>query len=196
MGLAKEIKRYTPAEYYDLERKAEYKSDYYDGEIFAMAGGTKRHSLICTNIAGELRQRLKGKPCVPYESNLRLKVKETGLRTYPDVSVYCGEPEPDPEDVEKETMTNPTVLFEVLSPTTESYDRTVKRPHYRRVEALQMLVLVSQDKPYAEVYQREADGDWTFREAEGLNASLALTPLGVELPMAEIYYNVDFSKSE
>jgi Uma2 family endonuclease len=196
MALVKEIKRYTPAEYYQLERKAQYKSDYYDGEIFAMAGGTKRHSLICTNISGELRHRLKGKPCVAYESNLRLKVKATGLRTYPDVSVYCGDHERDPDDTDGETLTNPTVLFEVLSPTTESYDRTVKRPHYRRVESLQMLVLVSQDKAYAEIYQREPSGEWSFHEAEGLNGSLVLTPLGIELPMAEIYDKVDFASDQ
>src|SRR5689334_6778896 len=89
MGLPKPTKRYTVEEYYRLEWAATYKSDYYAGEIFAMAGGTVRHSLIATNIAGELRHRLKGKPCAAFESNLRLKVKPTGLRTYPDASVYC-----------------------------------------------------------------------------------------------------------
>src|SRR5260370_5312452 len=131
MGLPKQTKRYTPAEYYELERKADYKSDYYDGEIFGMAGGTERHSLICTNVGGEIRQRLKGTPCAAYESNLRLKVKATGLRTYPDVSVYCGELERDPDDPQGETMTNPTLLFEVLSPSTEASALPTTAPHYR-----------------------------------------------------------------
>src|SRR3954447_21413276 len=115
MAVPKPIKRRTPQEYYELERVAEYKSDYYDGEIFAMAGGMVAHCQICTNIAGELRQRLKGKPCQPMESNLRVKIKATGLRVYPDVSVVCGQFEYDEEDPARETVTNPHVLFEVLS---------------------------------------------------------------------------------
>src|SRR2546421_282150 len=179
MGLIKQIRRYTPAEYYALEREADYKSDYYNGEIFAMAGGTERHSLICTNISGELRHRLKGKSCIAFESNLRLKVNATGLRTYPDVSVYCGERERDPDDPDAETLTNPTVLFEVLSPSTEAYDRTVKAPHFRRIESLQTLVLVRQEKPYAEVYHRRSDGSWSFHEAEGIDAVLQLPAIQI-----------------
>src|SRR4051812_41626573 len=103
------ISRYTTDEYYRLERAATYKSDYYDGEIFAVSGGTSRHSLITMNIGGEMRQLRKGLPCAAYESNQRLKVKATGLRCYPDVSIYCGEIEYDSEDAEAETATNPTV---------------------------------------------------------------------------------------
>src|SRR4051812_271610 len=98
MSRAQSTKHYTPAEYYELERAADYKSDYYRGEIFAMSGGTARHSLISNNISGETRQRLKGKPCRAYESNLRIKVKATGLRTYPDATVICGPIEFDEED--------------------------------------------------------------------------------------------------
>src|SRR4051794_34718148 len=104
--------RFTPAEYYKLERDAVYKSDYYDGEIFDRSGGTSDHSLISNNITGELRQRLKGKPCVVYESNLRLKFEANGLRTYPDASVCCQPVEYDREDADKTTALNPTVLFE------------------------------------------------------------------------------------
>src|SRR5690348_15921477 len=115
MGFPKLVKRYTPQEYYDLEREAEYKSDYYQGEIFAMAGGTKSHSRICSNISREVGSRLKGTDCTDYQSDLRVKVKATGLRTYPDASVFCGPMEADPEDASGQTFTNPQVLFEVLS---------------------------------------------------------------------------------
>ncbi len=208
MGIAKPTKRYTPAEYYELEQKAEYKSDYYDGEIFpsgevgpdgqviAMAGGSVRHSLLCSNLVGELRQRLKGKPCIAFESNVRLKIKATGLRTYPDVTVYCGQREHDPEDLSRQTLFNPTVLFEVLSPTTEGYDRGTKASHYRRIDSLQAIVLVVQDSPHAEVHVRQSDGSWAIRDYEGLETILPLPAIDVELPLAEIYEHVDFNSDE
>ena len=146
MTASQPIRRSTPAEYYRLEREAEYKSDYYQGEIFAMAGGTIRHSTICNNLGGELRNRLKGTPCRAYESNLRLKVLATGLRTYPDVSIYCSPLERDPEDPFAETLTNPTALFEVLSPSTEAYDRGLKAGNYRTISSLQAYILISQDR--------------------------------------------------
>src|SRR4051794_36596962 len=165
MGLAQPVKTYTVAEYYAMERDAEFKSDYYAGEIYSMAGGTKSHSQIVLNLCGELRQALKGKPCAPFESNLRLTIKRTGLRTYPDASVYCGPMERDQEDTSGETYTNPTVLFEVLSPSTERYDRGLKSQSYRKIESLQTYVLVSQDSPLAEIYERTPDGSWRLEEA-------------------------------
>jgi Uma2 family endonuclease len=123
MAIPKSIKYHTRREYYALEDAADYKSDYYKGEIFAMSGGTARHSLIAANIAGELRHRLKGRPCRAYESNLRLRVTAVDLVCYPDVGVYCGALELDQEDNKGETALNPTVLFEVLSKSTEGYDR-------------------------------------------------------------------------
>jgi Uma2 family endonuclease len=192
MSVPHAIERYTPQEYYALEREAAYKSDYYDGEIFAMSGGSSRHSLIAVNIAGELRQRLKGKPCAPYEANQRLKVLATGLRTYPDVSVFCGKMEYDAEDAQKETATNPTVLFEILSPSTEAYDRGLKAEHYRRIESLRTHVLVSQDAPHVEVFERQGDGSWRFSEVRGREAVVALPSIHVTLPLTEIYDRVEF----
>jgi Uma2 family endonuclease len=187
------VRHYTPEEYYRLEEAADYKSDYYDGEIFAMAGGSPAHSLIVINIGRELSSQLKGKPCATYDPNMRLKVVATGLRTYPDVSVYCGPLEYDPQDVSRQTLTNPTVLFEVLSPTTELYDRNVKGWHFRRIESLQALVLVAQDKPRAEAYFRQTDGTWALRDVEGLEESLSLPLINVTLKLREIYDRVDFS---
>jgi Uma2 family endonuclease len=193
MGLAKPVQRYTPEEYYCQERAAQYKSDYYRGEIFAMSGGTIRHSLISANLVGELRQRVKGKPCTAFEANLRLKVKATGLRTYPDASLYCDPIERDEEDPAGETVTNPTVLFEVLSKSTEAYDRGLKAENYRRIDSLKAYVLVSQDSPHVELFERQADGLWLLREARGLDAVLAIPPIAVDLPLAEIYERVDFN---
>lgn len=192
MGLPQEKRSYTPEEYFRLEREAPYKSDYYNGEIFAMAGGTSRHSLIVMNIGGELRQRLKGAPCAAYESNQRLTIKSSGLRVYPDVSIYCGPLEYDELDTQSETATNPTVLFEVLSPSTEAYDRGLKSESYRQIVTLQAYVMISQDKPHVEIYERRPDGLWLLRDENGLNAVLKLTAVSVLLPLAEIYDRIEF----
>jgi Uma2 family endonuclease len=196
MTLPQPVKRYTPQEYYALEREAEYKSDYYQGEIFNMSGGTANHSLISTNLAGEIRNRLKGKPCRAYESNLRLNVLRTGLRCYPDVSVYCGPLQLDPEDSAGETATNPTLLFEVLSKSTEAYDRGLKAENYRQIESLRAYVLVSQTKAHVEIFERQGDGPWVLGEANGLDAVLKLPAIDIELPLAEIYAGVEFPPPE
>lgn len=193
MSLPRPIKRYTPQEYYELERTAEHKSDYYRGEIFAMAGGTPRHSLICSNIIRESGNRLKNTPCAVYESNLRLKNNVTGLRHYPDAAVYCGPLEYDEEDTKRHTVTNPTVVFEVLSPSTEAYDRGFKAMNYRQVESLKAYVLVAQDTAHVEIYLRQSDNSWLLREEDGLENSLAIPPLGIDLPLAEIHARVDFA---
>jgi Uma2 family endonuclease len=193
MGLPQPVKRYTPQEYYALEHEAESKSDYYKGEIFAMAGGTARHSLICNNIGGEMRSRLKGKPCTVYESNLRLKVVATGLRSYPDVSVYCEPLQIDDEDPNGQTYTNPAVVFEVLSKSTEAYDRGFKSLNYRRLPSLRAYVIVSQDTPSVEIYERQPDGRWILGEAAGMDATLSIAPLSIDLPLTEIYDRVDFT---
>ncbi len=205
MGIAELTKKYTPAEYFALEAKAEYKSDYYDGEIFpcgevgpdgqliSMAGGSRRHSLICSNLIREVGNRLKGNPCRAFESNLRLSVASTGLRAYPDVSIYCGQSETDPSDPSGQTLTNPTVLFEVLSPTTEGYDRGTKTFHYRRIESLRALVMVKQDALQVEVQFRGQNGAWQIQDIAGADAVLSLPDIGVILPLAEIYDGVDFT---
>lgn len=190
MALPQAKKRYTPSEYYALERAAAYKSDYYDGEIFDMSGGTSTHSQISANLLIAIGIRLRGKPCTPYESNMRLKIDATGLRTYPDASVYCAQLQYDPEDPENTTAMNPTVVFEVLSPSTESYDRRFKAQHYRKVESLRAYAFVAQDQAYVEVYERQSDGSWSFRDASGVEGVARLDAIGVELPLAELYDRV------
>lgn len=193
MAIPQAKKTYTPAEYYALEDAAPYKSDYYEGEIFDMSGGTSTHSLITMNVGGELRQRLKGKPCTAYESNMRLKIEATGLRTYPDVSVYCEALKYDPEDPRQTTALNPSVVVEVLSPTTEAYDRGFKARNYRQVQTLHAYAFVAQDRPHVELHLRQKTGDWAIRDVAGVNAVVRLDAIGVELPLAEVYARVDFA---
>jgi Uma2 family endonuclease len=193
MTVAQPVKQYTPQEYYALEREAQYKSEYYKGEIFAMSGGTARHSLISANVIREVGNLLKRKPCRAYESNLRVKVIPTGLRTYPDASVFCGPLQFDDEDPAGETATNPTVLFEVLSKSTEAYDRGRKFDQYRQVESLRAYVLVSQAEAQVEIYQRQPDGNWLLHVEKGLQAVLQIPAIGIDLPLSEVYDGVDFS---
>ena len=186
-------KRYTPQEYYALERKAEYRSDFFAGEIFAMAGGSTAHSLIKVNLTGELRSMLKGKRCGVYDSDQRLKVKTNGLRCYPDAAVYCGPLDYDEEDANTETATNPTVIFEVLSKSTEAYDRGLKAESYRTIESLKAYVLISQDRPHVELQERLPDGTWRLSWAAGMDGVIRLPDIGVEFSLGELYDRVDFT---
>jgi len=194
MGIAKAKTKYTVEQYYDLEEDEVYKSEFHDSEIFAMAGGSPEHSLIAANLLGELRQRLKGKVCTPYDSNLRVKVPATGLVTYPDASVFCKKLEFDPKDKRQQTAINPTIVFEVLSKSTESYDRGKKAENYRQLESLKAYVLVSQSSPHIEIYERHGDGFWFLTEAKGLDQELAIKSLGIQLPLAEVYDRLKFGK--
>lgn len=191
MTLAQETQRYTPADYYRLEVPAEYKSDYYDGEIIAWPHLSCSHSLICVNLIGEVGQALRRTPWIALQSGMRLKVQATGLRTYPDLSVYGVEREFDTEGPPRETITNPTVIFEVLSRTNELYDRH-KASHYRKIESLRALVLVSEEVPRVERYLRQPNERWEFLEIEGLDKTLSLAVIGVDLKLSEIYSRIDF----
>lgn len=192
MGLPQSTTYITPQQYYVLERAAECRSEWFAGEMFAMAGSTTRHSRIKTNLARELGNQLKGKRCTNYDSDQRVKVPATGLRTYPDASVFCGRMEYDPEDDQSGTATNPTMLFEVLSDSTEAYDRGRKAENYRQIASLQAYALFSQDEPHVEIYERQASGQWLLTEASGLEAKLALPALEIEVSLAELYDQVTF----
>jgi Uma2 family endonuclease len=194
MGLPQRVRKLTPAEYLDIERAAMYRSEYFDGEMFAMAGGSPRHSLVIANIIRELGNGLRGRPCTAYESNLRILVSATGLYTYPDASVICGPLEF--EDEKSDTVVNPTLLVEVLSGSTEAYDRGKKSGHYRQIPTLREYLLVSQEEPKIERYLRNDNGTWTLSEASGLDATLPLPSLGIEISIGEVYDKVDFSTPE
>jgi Uma2 family endonuclease len=191
MAVPQRTRRLTPAEYLAQERAATYRSEYFDGETFAMAGGSPNHSLIKVNVTGELRARLKDRPCAAYNSDLRVLIAATGLYAYPDASVIRGPLEFD--DARQDTVLNPAVLVEVLSESTEAYDRGKKFGHYRQIPSLREYLLVCQDEPRIEAFHRNDDGTWTLVEVAGLDGRLPLTPLGIELALREVYAKVEFS---
>ncbi len=182
----------TPEEYLEMEREADFKSEYFSGQIFAMAGGTPEHSAIGTNIAGELRSRLRGKPCQVYNSDLRVTVMQSGLKTYPDVTVVCGEQYFHPLD--QNSLINPTVIIEVLSGSTESYDRGAKWTLYQSLDSLQEYVLVSVSTPRVERFTRQDNGLWLYESIGGLDGEIRLASLDIVLPLAEVYERVQWGE--
>jgi len=190
MGLPQRVAGFTTAEYLQIERTAAVRSEYFRGEMFAMAGDSARHSRIKTNVLSQLNSRLKDRPCTTYDSDLRIKCP-TGLYTYPDTSVVCGELEFD--DEQKDTVLNPTLLVEVLSKSTEAYDRGKKFDHYRTIPSLREYVLVSQDEPMIQWFIRNEDDTWTLSAESSLGQSATLRSIGIDLPLAEVYDRVDFT---
>jgi Uma2 family endonuclease len=184
----------TIAQYLNRERDSLEKHEYRDGEVLAMSGGSARHSLITANAIGELRDRLKGEPCRVYDSNLRVRIPKSVLYTYPDASVVCDPPQVDPDDPLKETVINPAVVVEMLSPSTEAYDRGEKFSRYCQLDSLKQYILVSQSMPRVELFLRHSDGAWLFTAFSGLDAVAQLPSLGITLALSEIYAGVDFSE--
>ena len=190
MAVPQRLTHLTEEDYLALERAASSRSEFLDGEMFAMAGGSPMHSLIAANVIRELGNHLRSGPCRPFTSDLRLKVEATGLYTYPDVSVLCG-PLQYAAGTD-DTVVNPTVLVEVLSDATEGYDRGEKFRHYRQMPALQEYLLVSQRQPRIEQFLRRPGDEWTLRTAEGRDAALLLPALGVTLALREVFAGVEF----
>ena len=178
----------TPEEYLDLERKAEFKSEYHDGKIFAMAGGSSRHDDIVAQSSLLIGQHLRGKKCKWYTANMKVLVDVSGLYTYPDLSVVCGEPRF--ADSHQDTLTNPTLLVEVFSPSTEDYDRGRKAAMYRKMPSLQELLFIAQDSYGVELSQRGPEENWSVVQAVGLEASIHLASIGYTLRLSELYKRV------
>lgn len=185
------IRTYTPAEYLERERQARTKSQYYRGEIFAMSGASREHLRIAGDLFVYLSNALRDRPCEVFNSDLRVKVQDSGLYTYPDLTIVCGEPQF--EDKNVDTLVNPLVLIEVLSESTESYDRGAKSSQYRKLPTLRELVLVSSMGVQVEHYHRRDDDQWGFWETTDCTASLSLASVGIAVPLAEIYRRVEFS---
>ena len=188
------VRRSTPSEYLAIERAADHRSEFFRGEMFAMAGASYAHNLIVSNLVRELGNRTKGGPCQTLSSDMRLLVEETGLYTYPDALVICDPPEF--VDDRRDTLVNPTIVLEVLSKSTEVYDRGKKSSHYRQLASLREYMLVSQDEARIEHYARQPDGHWLLTDAVGLDSSLSLPTLSCEIPLAEIYARVEFRAEE
>lgn len=184
--MSRQVKTYiTPEEYLAIERAAEYKNEYVNGEIFAMTGASRKHNLIAGNIYGELRQQLKGGPCEAYPGEMRVKAPAARSYVYPDVVVVCGEPQF--EDGNFDTLLNPTLVVEVLSKSTESYNRLAKSAYYRTIESLVEYLLVAQEEYRVEQYVKQADGRWLLSDVRLLDSVVALISIGCSLAPRDIY---------
>jgi Uma2 family endonuclease len=183
-------KRWTPEEYLEFERRSAEKHELFDGEIYMMSGASRRHNLIVFNIAATLGAQLKGRPCEAYINDMRVRIERRNY-VYPDVVVVCDPPHL--EDDQLDTLLNPTLIGEVLSPTTEQYDRGRKSQAYRAVDSVREYVLVAQDRPYVERYVRQ-DAGWLLTEVTGLDATLTLESIGCTLPLRDLYERVNFEE--
>ena len=186
------LRRYTPDEYLNAEREATYRSQYVDGRIFAMAGASPAHSLIAVNAGAELRAALKPTPCRVFSSDLRIKAGAADFFTYPDLTVICGGIQY-ADSRRPETATNPRLIVEILSDSTECFDRGDKSEYYRQIPSLQEYVLIQQKRPQIESFLRQQDGEqWTLTVAKGVDARLELKSIGATISLAEIYEYVEF----
>ncbi len=180
---------YTEAEYLEMERKASFKSEFFAGEIFAMAGAGLNHNTIVGNTFGIIWTFLKGKPCRIFPSDLRVKVDKSGLYTYPDLSIVCGKPVL--LDDKFDTLLNPVVLIEVLSKSTEDYDKGSKFSFYRQIESLQEYILISSESPKMEKFKKLETGNWLFSESrEGTD--FLIESIDCVLELNEVYSGVDW----
>ncbi|PWQ98038.1 Uma2 family endonuclease [Leucothrix pacifica] len=177
-------------EYLEYDHASELKHEFYKGEIFAMSGGTFSHAKISLNIATSLQNQLRGKPCEPMNSDMRVHTP-SGLDTYPDISVFCGEPELTDKD---RTLNNPSVIIEVLSPSTRNYDRGDKFWHYRSITSLQDFLLVDSESVYIEHYSRQNKDEWLLHEYREPDATISLGSLELELSVAELYEGVNIKQ--
>ena len=175
----------TYTEYVELEARSPVRHEFVNGEVFEMAGGTPAHGALASALARDLGSGLRGKPCRVFSSDVRVFVKETGLATYPDLCVVCGTLETADED--KDAIVNPVLLAEVLSPSTEAWDRGGKAAHYRRIPSLREILFVSPDGRL-EVQRRSERGVWELVDAR-VGESLELTSLGVVLDVAELFHD-------
>lgn len=188
-------KRYiTEEEYLELEQTSTQKHEYYNGEIYAMTGGTEAHNLLAGNTHAALHAQLRRRPCKVYNSDQKIKVLATGLHTYPDVTVVCGQPQF--IDRPRLTLINPTVIIEVLSPSTERYDRGMKFRNYRTIPTLQDYILISQDDYRIEQYVRQANDEWLLREAVGVEAQVIIRSIDCILALEDVYEKVEFEQDD
>jgi Uma2 family endonuclease len=178
----------TPDEYLAIERKAEFKSEYYAGEVFAMAGASRQHNLIVSSIIRLLGNQLLDRECNVYPSDMRVKIVKTGKYTYPDVAVVCGTEQF--EDQYRDTLLNPAVIVEVLSETTEAYDRGKKFENYQYIESLREYILVAQEPYRIERYIRHDDKTWTYSEFHEAEERVELSTISCELNLKDVYTKV------
>lgn len=185
---------FSPEQYLSLERVSEIRHEYLDGSVYAMAGESPEHSTICFNLAGVMHAQLRGTSCRGFSPNMKIRTDTGGLYAYPDLSVVCGEPTF--HDERRDVLLNPTVIFEVLSRSTENYDRGEKFLRYTtQIESLRDYVLISQQRPRVECFSRQPDGAWASSEVESLENRLDLPSINCRISLADVYERIDFSAS-
>jgi Uma2 family endonuclease len=184
----------TPEQYLAIEREAEYKSEYFQGEMLAMAVSDWVHNQLVVNLVAGFHNQFRSRPCDVYPSQMRVLVGATGLYTYPDVVVVCGERRF--LDERRDTLLNPSLLIEVLSPSTEAYDRGRKFEHYRSIDSFGEYLLVASDRVHAELYTRQPDGRWLFTSTDRLEDSLDLQSVGCRLALLDLYEKTDLPGSQ
>lgn len=170
-----------------MDRAAEFRREYIGGDMLLMAGNSREHVMIVTNLVREFSSALKGRPCDTYSTEMRTKSSDTAY-AYPDVIIACGEPQFLDETFD--TLTNPTVIFEVLSPSTRDYDRGEKFTNYKHLETLRHYVLVAQDRPFVELFTINSSGEWERLEVVGLDSTVYLPAVDCSVAMSDIYYRV------
>lgn len=183
---------FTPEAYLEFERNGNEKHEYYAGNIYAMAGGSARHNRIAGSTYATLYIQLRQRNCNVYPSDMRVKIVQTGLYTYPDITIVCGNEQY--EDEKEDTILNPTIIIEILSPSTEKYDRGKKFQHYRSILSLREYILIAQDEYHIEHFVRQSDNTWVFSETLDRDASVELATIHCSLLVKEVYEKVDFSQ--
>lgn len=187
------VKKYfSPAEYLELEEAAEYKSEYYDGEIFAMAGTTSDHNLVNGNVYARMNLAFGAKDCVAYINDVKLWVEARGFFAYPDIAVVCGKTKH--YENRKDAITNPILIVEVLSDSTKDYDRGTKFKFYRSLPTLREYIMIDQYEIHVEQYSRDADGQWVLQEYHDANAVLRCTSVDFQISLREVYAKVEFAQ--
>ncbi len=184
----------SPEEYLALERQADYKSEYFDGVVYAMSGASLNHNKIVANVITELVQQLRGRPCSALPSDIKVRMPDSRKFFYPDVSVVCGEPQF--HDERTDVILNPILIIEVLSDSTEAFDRGRKFQAYQRLGSLQEYILISQNKSVVEQYIRQTDATWKYTAAIGLESSLSLPSIECTLNLSAVYDKVTETETD
>jgi len=184
--------RMTPEEYLEFEKTSEFRHEYFDGEIFAMTGAKRNHNLIGFNIAGELRGQIKGTPCRGFLSDQRVKIQGIDKYVYPDLTFACGDIEF--LEYELDSLVNPVVIVEILSDSTELYDRVLKFEHYQLIDSLQEYILVSQHRPRVEKYERNReDNTWILSSYTKMDHVIKINSINCELLLSDVYFEIEFT---
>ncbi|MFT4093828.1 MAG: Uma2 family endonuclease [Niabella sp.] len=187
------VKRISPEIYLEEERKSTVKHQYFDGEVVAMAGASIAHNTIVSNIIGEIRDFLKGKNCNIFPSDLRVSIPSADTYTYPDATIICGQPEA--TDEQRDTIKNPSVIFEVLSGTTRNYDTGKKFLFYQRIPSLKEYILIDSTQRSVAVYERRENELWKIKVIEDTHGKLVISSIGFTLSFDELYRNIIFPET-